>query len=485
VALRFWSSPRGDGLAIVGATPLSPRRSEVARRALLIAMATVLVDLIAVVLAYWVSVSARHDRSEFPYAMAVLATIPVWPVVFYFSGLYSRKEILEPSLRFGGILSGATMSALLTIVVTYAFENHPARSWVVYLWLVSLALVLAGRVAMLQLTQALNRARWLGLRTLVIGSNGEARTLARVLRQRRHLGYDVVGYIGPRADIVDGLPSAPDIDDLRRHVIDQDIAAIFIAGSEVGAELLTQIDKELTGLNIRIRTSLGVPHLAASRVLVREVDGMAMLALERERPAQVQLQMKRGLDVTLSVIGLLLGLPVLIAIAIAIKLTDGGPIIFSQTRVGAGGEPFTMHKFRTMVPNAEKLRAELVHANEADGALFKMRKDPRVTRVGVHLRKLGLDELPQLFNILIGEMSLVGPRPALPDEMASWSPELATRLEAKPGLTGLWQVSGRHELAFEDYVRYDLFYVENWSFGLDLQIIARTVPALLSRAGAF
>ena len=123
--------------------------------------------------------------------------------------------------------------------------------------------------------------------------------------------------------------------------------------------------------------------------------------------------------------------------------------------------------------------------NEADGALFKMRRDPRVTRVGRRLRQLGLDELPQLVNVFLGEMSLVGPRPALPDEMASWSPELAVRLKAKPGLTGLWQVSGRHELAFEDYVRYDLFYVENWSLRLDLQIIARTIPALLSRAGAF
>jgi exopolysaccharide biosynthesis polyprenyl glycosylphosphotransferase len=452
---------------------------------LLIAAATVFVDLMGVVLAYWIADSIRHDRPELPNRLAVLATIPVWLVVFAFYGLYSRKEILEPALRLRGILKGVALGGLLTIVVTFAFGNEPSRSWVIYLWLATLAMVVTGRVALLQLTHALNRGHWLGLRTLVIGSNGEARTLARVLRHRRHLGYEVIGFIGPKADIVDGLPSAAAIEDLRRHAIENDVAALFIAGSEVGAELLTQIDKELTGLNVRIRTSLGLPHLAASRVLVREIDGMAMLALERERPPQIHLQMKRGLDVTMSVIGLILGLPVMIAIAIAIKLTDGGSIIFTQTRVGAGGEPFTMYKFRTMVANAEKLRAELMQANEADGALFKLRKDPRVTRAGVHLRKLGLDELPQLFNILIGEMSLVGPRPALPEEMASWTPELATRLEAKPGLTGLWQVSGRHELAFEDYVRYDLFYVENWSFGLDLQIIARTVPALLSRAGAF
>src|SRR5438067_4384270 len=187
----------------------------------------------------------------------------------------------------------------------------------------------------------------------------------------------------------------------------------------------------------------------------------------------------------LSLPGIIDGVPVMVAIAVAIKLHDGGHILFTQKRVGEGGELFTMYKFRTMVQDAERLRAQLMGHNEADGALFKMRRDPRITPVGAHLRKLGLDELPQLINILLGEMSLVGPRPALPEEMAGWSAELAVRLEAKPGLTGLWQVSGRHELAFEDYVRYDLFYVENWSLALDLQIMARTVPALLSRAGAF
>jgi lipopolysaccharide/colanic/teichoic acid biosynthesis glycosyltransferase len=131
------------------------------------------------------------------------------------------------------------------------------------------------------------------------------------------------------------------------------------------------------------------------------------------------------------------------------------------------------------------LKADLVAANEAGGVLFKMRRDPRITPIGRHLRRLGLDELPQLVNVILGEMSLVGPRPALPSERESWSPEVAVRLRAKPGLTGLWQVSGRHELAFDDYIRYDLFYVENWSLSLDFQIMARTLPALLSRAGAY
>jgi exopolysaccharide biosynthesis polyprenyl glycosylphosphotransferase len=350
----------------------------------------------------------------------------------------------------------------------------------------STGVVIIGRLAVLRVTHQLNQIRWIGLRALVVGTNAEAQTLARVLNKKRHLGYEVLGFVAPDEDVEDGGgPAIATLDNLRQTVIDLDVAVIFIAGSDSGSDVLTQVDRAVSGLGVRIRTSLGLPHLAASRVVVQPVDGMAMLAVERVRPAESHLVIKRGIDVTLAGLGLVVGLPALIVIAVAIRLSGDGPIIFSQKRVGYEGELFTMYKFRTMVKDAEHMRPHLEIANEADGALFKMRLDPRLTKVGRHLRQLGLDELPQLFNVLIGDMSLVGPRPALPAERDNWAPEVALRLRAKPGLTGLWQVSGRHELAFEDYVRYDLFYVENWSLGLDLEIIARTIPALLSRAGAY
>ena len=173
----------------------------------------------------------------------------------------------------------------------------------------------------------------------------------------------------------------------------------------------------------------------------------------------------------------------MIAIAIAIKLTSPGPVLFKQRRVGAMEREFTILKFRTMVVGAHSQRDSL--DNEADGLLFKMRRDPRVTRVGRFLRKTSLDELPQLFNVLRGEMSLVGPRPALPEETARYAESQRGRLRVKPGVTGLWQVNGRHDLVFEDYVRYDLFYVENWSLTMDLYILAKTIPALLTARGSY
>jgi exopolysaccharide biosynthesis polyprenyl glycosylphosphotransferase len=483
MALRFRASPVMRPAA--EDHPSTPPRFVVARRAMALAAATVPIDLMTVTLAY-ATAGAFHGRPEdLPTKPAIIATIPCWLIVFFAFGLYSRRQVLEPSLRLPRVLSGITTSILLTIVIDFSFRIDLARGWVATLWVVAIILVISGRLVVLRLAQLLNVINWLGLRTVVVGSNAEARTLARVLRKKRHLGYEVLGFIGRLDDKSDGPPVIGTIDGIRDLVINKDIAAIFIAGSDGGPDVLTQIDKALAGLAVRIRTSLGLPHLAASRVLVQEVDGMAMLAVERVRPSEFDLHLKRALDVALAGIGLLGSLPFMVVIGIAIKVSDGGPVIFAQKRVGAGGELFTMYKFRTMVKGAENLKQQLQTVNEADGVLFKMRKDPRITRIGRQLRRFGLDELPQLVNIFLGEMSLVGPRPALPEEMERWTPDLAIRLKAKPGLTGLWQVSGRHELAFEDYVRYDLFYVENWSFKLDLQIIARTVPAVLSRAGAY
>jgi len=458
-------------------------RSVVNRRALAVVGLTLLVDLLAVSFSYTAAKATRIETLANTDPV-ILATIPAWLLVFFAYGLYSRKQVLEPTARVPRLISAITMCIFLMVVVAFAFHLEPSRWWVMTLWVFSTVIVVLGRLAVLRISHQLHQAHLLGLRTLVIGVNGEARTLARVLSKKRHLGYEVLGFVDPTAGGPQGADAIATLDTLRQTVIDHDVATIFIAGSGGGPDALALIDGALSGLEVRIRTSLGL-QVAATRVVVQPVDGMAMLAVERLRPLESHLLLKRGIDIAISGLGLVLGLPVLIAIAVAVRLSGDGPIIFSQQRVGMGGALFTMYKFRTMVKDAERMRPHLELDNEADGVLFKMKQDPRLTKVGRHLRQLGLDELPQLVNVLFGEMSLVGPRPALPSETSQWAPGFDARLRAKPGLTGLWQVSGRHELAFEDYVRYDLFYVQNWSLALDLQIIARTLPALLSRAGAY
>jgi exopolysaccharide biosynthesis polyprenyl glycosylphosphotransferase len=193
---------------------------------------------------------------------------------------------------------------------------------------------------------------------------------------------------------------------------------------------------------------------------------------------------KRTFDVAGAVTGLVLTAPVMLAVAIAVKLDSKGPILFRQIRVGRNSEPFPVLKVRTMVQDAEARLAELRDQNEADGPLFKMANDPRITRVGRFLRKTSLDEVPQLWNVLRGDMSLVGPRPALPHETEEWDALLTQRLRVKPGITGMWQVSGRSDTSFEDYTRLDLYYVDNWSLATDLAILAKTVPVVVLRKGA-
>jgi exopolysaccharide biosynthesis polyprenyl glycosylphosphotransferase len=194
---------------------------------------------------------------------------------------------------------------------------------------------------------------------------------------------------------------------------------------------------------------------------------------------------KRAFDVSVAACGLALLAPAMLLIAVLIKLDSPGPVLFRQMRVGKDGQLFSVLKFRTMVPDAEKLLDMLRELNEADGPLFKIRRDPRVTRVGRTLRALSLDELPQLWNVVRNEMSIVGPRPALPSEVRAWAPELHKRLRVKPGLTGMWQVNGRSDVPFQEYVRLDLYYVDNWSLWTDLAICAKTLPALLLRKGSY
>jgi exopolysaccharide biosynthesis polyprenyl glycosylphosphotransferase len=193
---------------------------------------------------------------------------------------------------------------------------------------------------------------------------------------------------------------------------------------------------------------------------------------------------KRAFDVVTAAAAILVSAPFLAITAIAIKLDSPGPVFFRQVRVGRDGARFSMLKLRTMVDDAEALKAELASQNEAAGPLFKMRDDPRITRVGRLLRKTSLDELPQLLNVVRGEMSLVGPRPALPDEVEHWTPDLHHRLRVRPGLTGLWQISGRADASFESYEHLDLYYTDNWSLARDIWIIVRTIPAVVAQRGA-
>jgi exopolysaccharide biosynthesis polyprenyl glycosylphosphotransferase len=263
-------------------------------------------------------------------------------------------------------------------------------------------------------------------------------------------------------------------------------AVAVLACPELSGPRMRELAWELEESGTDVYVAPTLLDIAEARTTIRPIAGLPLLHMEHPQRAGSKLVVKSLFDRTAAAIALILLAPVFAAIAIAIRAADGGPVFFRQVRVGRNGQPFKVCKFRTMVVDAERLKAHLTEQNEGNGALFKMRSDPRITKPGTWLRRYSLDELPQLINVLRGEMSIVGPRPALPEETAKYSgTHMTRRIVVKPGITGLWQVSGRSDLSLEDSMRLDVHYVENWSLVLDLQILWKTAWAVLGGDGAY
>ncbi|MGA7988193.1 MAG: sugar transferase [Candidatus Dormiibacterota bacterium] len=459
---------------------------------LILAITTFAVDVVAVVAGYYLSRVILEwfvpsTGNQTPFRPPVLATVAIWPVVFAVYGLYDLRRPTHATAEFRRLFNAAVMSVLLVVLVTFIAETDPRRELIPALLVVCLGTVTIGRLISRRLTHVLNARAVTSQLTLIAGTNDEARALARTLMRRPWMGYRVCGFVEVTRsglEVMDGIPVLGTVDDIAQISSAHRVRAVIIAGSAAGGATLQNIDTALPA-DVNVRVSTGLPNLGAARVILEPIDGMALFSLRRHRFSRRQRVQKRALDLFVTSIALVVAAPLMLGIALVIRLTSPGPVLFRQRRVGAQENCFTIFKFRTMVVNADAQRDGLVANNEADGLLFKMRRDPRVTKVGRLLRRTSLDELPQLFNVLRGEMSLVGPRPALPDETMRYVEAQRARLRVKPGVTGLWQVNGRHDLAFEDYVRYDLFYVENWSLTMDLYILAKTIPALLTARGSY
>lgn len=326
-------------------------------------------------------------------------------------------------------------------------------------------------------------------RLLIVGTRSDAAEVCRHLEQHPEYGYEVTGFVADRSSAsepaVDTSRIVSSVNDLRslleQQVTDEVIFAI--PPSELPAYEKDIAACEEVGVTVHIK--LDLVRTLFARTYSSDLDGIPLLTISATPRDPVSLAVKRFLDLVVSLMGLVLAAPLMGLCAAAIKVTSRGPVLFRQERVGLNGRRFTLYKFRTMYDGAEHARAELEAANEMRGPVFKMRQDPRVTPVGRWLRRFSVDELPQLWNVLKGDMSLVGPRPPLPEEVARYERWQRRRLSIKPGLTCLWQISGRNSIEdFEEWVRLDLAYIDNWSLGLDLRILARTVPALLLARGA-
>jgi exopolysaccharide biosynthesis polyprenyl glycosylphosphotransferase len=321
-------------------------------------------------------------------------------------------------------------------------------------------------------------------RVCVVGVNEEAEALVHMLHAQPELGYRVVGVVGESEDWDRRMPEVPVIGpgvDVAVAVREAGASGVVIAASSVGPLELDGLVRQFVSRGVHVQISTGLARIGYRRMRVSPLAHQVMFYVERPKLSWWQSALKRTIDLVLATVGLLVAAPVLAVAAIAIKLDDRGPIIYRQERIGRDGRPFGLFKFRSMVPNASAQLAALVGKNERNGPLFKLAHDPRVTRVGRILRATSIDELPQLFNVVRGEMSLVGPRPALASEVAQFDVELLERSSVPPGITGLWQVEARDNPSFHTYRRLDLFYVDNWSVAMDLTILVATLGVVVKQ----
>jgi exopolysaccharide biosynthesis polyprenyl glycosylphosphotransferase len=354
------------------------------------------------------------------------------------------------------------------------------------------AATVLGLMARYRLRKRLHRQRNTGAcmqRVVAVGHAPAVADLVAELRRDRHHGLSVVGAClagGTMLNEIAGVPVAGGLgtvtDAVRRFRAD---TVAVLACPELNGIRLRELSWDLEKTATDVYVAPALLDVAGPRTTIRPVAGLPLLHVDHPELAGVKQVIKGLFDKVTAASALLLLTPVFAAIALVIRATDQGPVFFRQTRVGRDGHTFRVWKFRTMVVDAEQQKTLLAARNEGAGALFKMRIDPRVTRVGAWLRRCSLDELPQLLNVLLGEMSLVGPRPTLPEETAQYGTHMRRRLAVKPGITGLWQINGRSDLPWDEAVRLDVRYVENWSFVLDLQILWKTWSTVIRGHGAY
>ena len=351
-----------------------------------------------------------------------------------------------------------------------------------------LLLTLARIVAQRLLTSM--RRRGIGVtRVVIVGAGEVGRRVIRTIVARPDLGYQIVGYVDDNPKKGQGeigrIKGLGAVDDLAQVIDREQVDEVLITLPWTHHRRILSVLRECERRNVTARLVPDLFQLSLSRVEVSDLGGVPLISVQEIAFGRGAILFKRAVDIIGSLLGLVLGAPLFALIALAIRLDTPGPIIFRQERVGLGGQRFFIYKFRSMRVGAEREKEKLRALNEADGPLFKIRNDPRLTRVGAFLRRTSLDELPQLINVLRGDMSLVGPRPPTPDEVEQYLPWHLQRLAVPPGMTGLWQVSGRSELTFDEMVLLDIYYIEHWSPWLDFAILLRTIPKVLMGEGAY
>ena len=466
---------------------------------IVVAISDVILINLAFAIAYWLRYGlqwfASVDEANFvPYAafipISLTLTVLLWGI-YKLNGVYNQSRGASWFDEVYRLVTGTATGIILMVFVIVFLFRPLLYSRLIFLYAGVLITVFlsASRLVMRMVRNHL-RKKGRGIdRLLIVGVGEVGRTVMRHVVAQPSLGYQVIGFVDDdpdkgRTDIgrFRALGSTANLPRLVKELaVDEVIITLPWMYHRKIVSIIAQCERE----QVRVRIVPDMFQMTLSHLDVADLGGIPTVGVRDISISTGERLFKRTIDVVISLTGLVLLLPLFLLIALLVRLDSRGPVFFTQIRVSKGEKLFACYKFRSMREGAEAEQEKLLTLNEADGPLFKMRDDPRITRVGRILRRLSLDELPQLFNVLMGHMSMVGPRPATPAEVQRYQPWHKGRLEIAPGITGLWQVSGRSELSFDEMVLLDLYYIENWSPLLDLQILLRTVPKALTGEGAY
>ena len=462
---------------------------------------TIFSDLLFVNLSFWLAYLARYEWEwirpvdfYLPYAdyfsQQILFTLLI-VFTFAFNGVWRRKRGEFWVDEMARVVYPSGTSIIMLMAITFFFRPLAfSRLMLVWIWLFTLITI--GLIRLIR-RNVLSLLYYRGIgtdRAFIIGTGEASRGVIRTLLARPDLGYQAIGYLDDgtegRALGSGRIPHLGDWHQLPELITRYPkVNSVFIALPDRFQHEIPDLLENCRQLGIRAFVVPDLLQLSLNRVQFSNMAGIPMLSAREVRVSRLQQILARILDLTIIGIGTIPTLIVASIIAIAIRLESPGPVIFSQVRIGRNGKQFRMYKFRSMVVDAESKRAELEALNEADGPIFKIKDDPRLTKVGRIIRRLSLDELPQLINVIRGEMRLVGPRPPLAAEVAQYEPWHEQRLAVPGGMTGLWQVSGRSDLTFDELCLLDIYYIENWSVAMDIRLLFQTIPFALFGRGAY
>ncbi|MCI0520929.1 MAG: sugar transferase [Chloroflexi bacterium] len=426
------------------------------------------------------------------YQSLVLILIPTWLFIFAATGLYQRKNLLGGTAEYAAVFNATTLGMFSVIAVGFLLPDFIfARGWLLMAWILAFLFTAAGRFTLRRVIYALRAQGYYMSPAVIVGANDEGISLANQLKSWQSSGIHLLGFLDkkiPAGRLVFGaLPCLGPAEKLDEIVKNYGVEEIILATSAISSrdKMLDIFKRYGVASGVNVRMSSGLYEIITTGLTVKDIAYVPLVEVNPVRMTGVDSALKLMLDYTLTITGLLAILPMLLVIAIAIRLDSPGPIIHRRRVMGMNGKQFDAFKFRTMHINGDEILASRPDLQAELAQNHKLKDDPRITRIGKFLRKLSLDELPQLVNVLRGEMSLVGPRMITPAEIDKYNKWDMNLLTVRPGITGLWQVSGRSDISYEERVRLDMHYIRNWSIWLDLQLLTQTIPAVIKGHGAY